>query len=131
MMILRQTLLGTSSKVRPNSLSKYGHGHGHKRLASVTSQIFQSQPERPPRTNFLEKYQEKLERKAKECATMADSLLTGQGRSFEHFRATRALSTQNSGLEKEIDNPTTKVHYSKACVLNEFSILRSSLYISR
>jgi hypothetical protein len=68
-MILRQSYRNFQ-KQWLNVLPKYGFQQ--KRLASVSSQIFQSQPERPPQTDFLEKYQEKLERKAKESATNAD-----------------------------------------------------------
>ena len=67
-----------------NSLSK--HGHQQKRLASVSSRIFQSQPERPPRTDFLEKYQEKLERKAKESSPPMPLCADKSGREFQVFQ---------------------------------------------
>ena len=83
-MILRQSFLRVSSRNCINSLTKYEYQQ--KRLASVSSHIFQSQPERQPRTDFLEKYQEKLERKAKESSPPTLLCADKSGREFQVFR---------------------------------------------
>jgi hypothetical protein len=45
----------------------YG-GQKQQRYASVSTQILRPAPEKTPRTDYIEKYQEKLERKAKELS---------------------------------------------------------------
>lgn len=74
-MILRQSLLRLSARDGINLCRK--SGWNAVRCASVSSQIHQPPPERPPRTDYLEKYQEKLERKAKEYVAALIPTLTG------------------------------------------------------
>lgn len=63
-MILRQHISRLPSRECVGLFRKYAWNSA--RCASVSSQRHQSQPEKSHRTDYLEKYQDKLERKAKE-----------------------------------------------------------------
>jgi hypothetical protein len=90
-MILRQILrpLKTNccSFIRTN-------GQGQLRYTSVSAQIRRPHPKKPSRTDYLEKYQEKLERKAKEY-TCVNAPLMSQGGCLKYLGVTRALPAQN------------------------------------
>ena len=63
-MIIRDGIVRATS--RDCSRILRNHGIRHVRFASVSPQFLQSRPAGPPRTDYLQKYQDKLERKAKE-----------------------------------------------------------------
>jgi ATP synthase mitochondrial F1 complex assembly factor 1 len=66
MMILGHTAARNfRTSAGPGKCSKIGHAQA--RFASVSAPFYQSRPEGPQWNNYLEKYQEKLERKAREC----------------------------------------------------------------
>jgi len=63
-MIIRDRIVRATSRECSRILRN--HGIRHVRFASVSPQFLQSRPAGPPRTDYLQKYQDKLERKAKE-----------------------------------------------------------------